>query len=106
MPRSAVVGLLTLISALPCLAADEDKWSTVKGTVVYDDSKNPIPKRVVPDTKGAALPPCVATDKGFLTEDWVVDPKTKAVRDAVVWLAPEPTAAEWKRLRLPNDDKN
>src|SRR6266480_2344699 len=70
MPRSALVGLLTLIGALPCLAADEDKWSTVKGKVVF------------------------------------VDSKTKRVRDAVVWLAPEPSADEWKRLRLPNTDKN
>jgi hypothetical protein len=106
MSRPALVGLLVLVGALPCLAADEDKWSTVKGKVVFDDSKNPIPKRVAPDTKGAALPPCVAMDKEFLTEDWVVDPKTKGVRDAVVWLAPEPTAEEWKRLRLPNTDRN
>jgi hypothetical protein len=95
MSRTALVGLLTFAGALPCLAADDDKWSTVKGRVVYDNSKVPIPKRVAPNIKGAALPPCAAIDKEFLTEDWVVDVKTKGIRDVVVWLAPEcgPVAA-------------
>jgi hypothetical protein len=106
MSRTALVGLLTLAGALPCLAADDDKWSTVKGRVAYDDSKVPIPKRVAPNTKGAALPPCAAMDKYFLTEDWVVDAKTKGIRDVVVWLAPEPTADQWRRLRLPKEDDN
>lgn len=106
MYRVALVGWLTLLGILPGLAADADKWSTVKGRVVYDDSRIPIPKRVAPNTKGAAVPPCAAMDKDFLTEEWVVDPKTKGVRDVVVWLAPEPTAEEWRRLRLPAKDGN
>jgi plastocyanin len=85
---------------LPALAADDDKWSTVKGKVVFDDSKQKIPAREFPPAaKGKDLPKCAAQDKEFLTEDWVVDPKTKAVRDVFVWLAPEPTAAEWKQIK-------
>ncbi|HEX3146785.1 MAG TPA: hypothetical protein VHR66_01710 [Gemmataceae bacterium] len=104
MPRTLLVGLTLLIAAMP--AAAQAQWSTVKGKVVFDDSKNKIPVRVFPPAaKAAVLPPCAALDKDFLTEDWIVDPKTKAVKDAVVWLAPEPTADEWRRLKLPNSDK-
>jgi plastocyanin len=95
-----------VLAALPCLAADEDKWSTVKGRVVFDDSKHPIPKRVLPPAaKGANLPPCAAMDPDFLTEEWIVNAKNKGLKDAVVWLAPEPTADEWRRLRLPSKDR-
>lgn len=104
MVRSAFSVILLLVGVLPATA---QQWSTVKGKVVYDDSKNKIPVRVVPPAaKGANLPPCAALDKEFLTEDWVVDPKTKGIRDVVVWLAPEPTADEWKRLKLPKSDPN
>lgn len=105
MPARTLVGLLLVAGALPCPAADEDKWSTVKGKVVFDDSKHAIPKRVVPDTKNAVLPPCAAKDKEFLTEDWVVNAKNKGVQDVFVWLMPEPTADEWKRLKSKGPDR-
>jgi hypothetical protein len=93
-------------AALPARAADEDQWSAVKGKVVFDDSKQKIPQRVLPPAaKGANLPPCAATDNEFLTEDWIVDPKTKAVKNVIVWLAPEPTAAEWNRLKATGADR-
>jgi len=93
-------GFVALLSALPTLAADDDKWSTVKGKVVFDDSKHKIPAREFPPAaKGKELPKCAANDKDFLTEDWVVNPKTKAVRDVFVWLAPDPTANEWAQLK-------
>ena len=105
--RSRVVfGLLTLVVTIPVLGAHEDQWSTVKGKVVFDDSKKAIPKRVFPPAAvGKVLPPCAAKDKEFLTEDWIVDPKTKAVKDVVVWLAPEPTAAEWTLLKAKGKDR-
>src|SRR5262245_54061140 len=105
MTCRTVIGLFVLSGALPCLAADDDKWSTVKGKVVFDDSKHAIPKRAVPDTKNAVLPPCVGKDKDFLTEDWVVNPKNKGVRDVFVWLMPEPTADEWKRMKSKGSDR-
>jgi len=93
-------GFAVVIGVLPALAADDDKWSTVKGKVVFDDSKHKIPTREFPPAaKGKDLPKCAASDKEFLTEDWVVNPKTKAVRDVFVWLAPEPTANEWQQLK-------
>ncbi|MBO0698666.1 MAG: hypothetical protein J2P46_09745, partial [Zavarzinella sp.] len=104
MSRSLIVTLFAAVAALP--AAAQQQWSTVTGKVVFDDSKNKVPQRVFPPAaKGANLPPCAAMDKDFLTEDWIVDPKTKAVKDAVVWLAPEPTADEWKRLKSTGKDR-
>ena len=105
MLRGIAIGLVALVAALPCFAADDDKWSTVKGKIVFDDSKQPIPKRAVPNTGAAPLPACVAKDKDFLTDEWIVDPKSKGVKDAYVWLMPEPTADEWKRLKSKDKDK-
>ena len=87
MSRQLVIAVAFLVSPLAAVA--QPQWSTVTGKVVFDDAKVKIPVRVFPPAaKGAALPPCAAKDKDFLTEDWIVDPKTKAVKDAVVWLAP------------------
>ena len=106
MRRPVLIGLAVIVFALPCSAADDDKWSTVKGKVVFDDSKHKVPARVFPPAaKGANLPACAAQDKDFLTEDWVVNPKNKGVRDVFVWLTPEPTADEWKRLRAKGESR-
>jgi len=95
---AATVALVVV--CFPASAADNDKWSTVKGKVVFDDSKHKIPVRGAPKVPtGVEVPACAAKDKDFLTDEWIVDPKSKGVKDAVVWLAPEPTADEWKRLR-------
>jgi hypothetical protein len=100
------VAALTSLAALPSSAADEVQWSTVKGRVVFDDSKHKIPQRVFPPAaKGVALPPCAAMDKEFLTEAWIVNPKNKGVRDVFVWLMPEPSEDEWKRLKSKGPDR-
>src|SRR4051794_35280875 len=100
MTRSLLACVIALIVNLGSRGADDDQWSTVKGKVVFDDSKTKIPVRVVPpSSKAADLPACAAKDKDFLTEEWIVDPKTKGVRDAFVWLAPEPTADQWKAIK-------
>lgn len=100
------IALLLVGGTLPCLAADDDKWSTVKGRVEFDDSKHKVPARVFPPAaKGVALPPCAAMDKDFVTEDWVVNAKNKGVRDVFVWLAPEPTEDEWKKLKAKGKDR-
>jgi hypothetical protein len=104
MPRTLLAGLVALSALVP--ASAQPQWSTVTGKVVFDDSKHKVPQRAFPPAaKGANLPPCAAMDKEFLTEDWIVDPKTKAVKDAVVWLAPEPTPDQWKRLKATGKDR-
>jgi hypothetical protein len=37
--------------------------------------------------------------KDFNTEDWVVNPKNNGIRNVVVWLAPEPSAADLAALQ-------
>ena len=90
MSRSALVGMLALISAVPCPAADDDKWVTVKGRFVWDAAQGPAPARAaINPTKDAEL---CAKDTDFKTEDWVISPKG-GIKNVVVWLAPEPDAA-------------
>src|SRR4051812_18906276 len=97
MSRSALVGLLTLVGALPCLAADEDKWVTVKGKFVWDEARGAAPKRtpIVADKDADVC----AKDKDFHTERWVVNAKTGGIKNVIVWLGPELTAAQAKELQ-------
>ncbi|MBO0699730.1 MAG: hypothetical protein J2P46_15140 [Zavarzinella sp.] len=61
-------------------------WCHIRGRVVFDG--DPVPKQaVIPNARGA------------LTEDWVVDPDTRGVKNVIVWLGPEPTAEQWKALK-------
>jgi hypothetical protein len=63
-----------------------DGWCHIRGRVVYDG--DPIPKqKPIPKSGGA------------YTEDWVVNPTNRGVQNVVVWLSPEPTAAQWERLK-------
>ena len=71
-------------------AANEDVapngWCHIKGRIVFEG--DPIPKqRLIPKSNGA------------YTEDWVVDPVNRGVKNVIVCLAPEPTAAEWEGLK-------
>jgi len=77
---------------------DEDKepaelastgWGTLKGTVVYDGEAPKPAKLEFGDKHG---PSCTAGAKDFelVEQTWMVDPKTKGVENAVVFLkAPE-----------------
>ncbi len=78
---------------------DDAKWSTVKGKVVFDDSANKLPVPGKVNTGAADLPACAAADKDFKTEEWIVDPKTKGVKNVIVWIGPPQTAAAIKALR-------
>src|SRR5262249_53747359 len=54
--------------------------------IVYDGE--PIPaQKLIPKSGGA------------YTEDWVVHPGSRGVKNVVVWLAPEPTKEQWERLK-------
>src|SRR5262245_12098812 len=55
-----------------------DGWCHLRGRIVYDG--DPIPKqKEIPKSGGA------------YTEDWVVNPTNRGVKNVIVWLAPEPT---------------
>ena len=87
MFRAVLIGLATLLGALPCFAADEDKYTTVKGRFIWDAAKGAAPARVViKPTKDEEV---CAKDKDFKTEEFVISPKG-GIKNVVVWLAPEP----------------
>ncbi len=98
-----VTNLLVAMSALPCLAGDENKWVTIKGKVVWDAAKKPAPKRfAIQATKDANV---CAKDPDFKTEDWVVNPKNGGIKNVVVWVMPEPSEpAEIKAIQKAHDN--
>jgi hypothetical protein len=88
----ALVGILS-----PIALHAQGKWVTVKGTVIWDSDKKPAPKQTpIKATKDQEV---AAKDKEFLTEDWVVSPKTGGIKNVFVWLAPEPSAADLAALK-------
>jgi hypothetical protein len=63
-----------------------DGWCHVRGRVVFDG--DPIPKqKLIPKSGGA------------YTEDWVVNPTNRGVKNVVVWLLPELTPGQLEDLR-------
>jgi hypothetical protein len=77
----AVVALgLAALLAAPASAAD---WGTIKGRVVYDGAA-PVLEKVKVDADPAVCDKC-----NVYHEKIVVDPKSKGIRWAVVWIIPE-----------------
>src|SRR5262245_39769550 len=94
MRKLLAVAVLGCLSAATSLAADD--WVTVKGKIVWD-KKVAVPKREpIKATQDADL---AAKDKEFLTEDYIVSAKTGGIKNVVIWLAPEPTAAQLAALQ-------
>lgn len=80
------------VAADPKAAAGD--WGTVKGRIVWDDSEKLPEVREVDFDKikvnGEDLK--FFTSKGKVAyEDWVIDPKSKAVQHVFVWLRPDST---------------
>jgi hypothetical protein len=103
MRKLFALALLGLIPAVTARAGDEDKFTTVKGRFVWDDSKGPPPARQ--EIKATKDEEVCAKDKDFKTEEVIVSAKTKGVKNVVVWLAPEPKAGAAKPKDLPPFDK-
>lgn len=79
---------LALFSSICVLPVMGEELVQIKGKVLLD-KKSDIPKR-------AAINPAVdknvcLKDKDFNTEEWVVDEKTRGIRDVVVYIVSEPT---------------
>lgn len=68
------------------LVAQEKGWSTIKGKFVYDGNEAPKPEKV--DVTGTDKAFCLKNGDVY-SEKWVVDPKTKAVRDVFIWIEKE-----------------
>jgi hypothetical protein len=73
----------TVIALLAAVPVSAQNWGSVKGKVVWDDPNLPKP---TPANVDKDQPHCLA--KGALLKDEVVvDPKSKGVRNVMVWLA-------------------
>ncbi|QJW93135.1 cupredoxin domain-containing protein [Frigoriglobus tundricola] len=67
-------------------------WGTVKGRIVWDDSAKLPEAREVDFEKASADDRKFFTSKGKVYhEDWVIDPKSKALQHVFVWLRPDST---------------
>jgi hypothetical protein len=78
--------------AAPDVENAPDGWCHLRGRVVFDGAR--VPERAeIPKAGGARW------------EDWVVDPANRGVRNVVVWLAPEPTPAQWEGLKARGSDR-
>jgi hypothetical protein len=63
-----------------------DGWCHIRGRVVYDGDPIPVQK-LIPRSGGA------------YTEDWVVNPTNRGVKNVVVWLVPELTGEQLEALK-------
>jgi hypothetical protein len=81
-------GLALLAPAGQAAAADDQKWGTIKGQVVLA-GEVPEPKQITVDKDQEH---CLSKGPIF-SEEWVVNPQSKGVRWAYVWLQPVPDEA-------------
>jgi hypothetical protein len=105
MIRTRFLALAVAIVAVSAASAGAADWATVKGQIVFPDSK-PIPKREalnVTQDKDHCL------SKGdILDESVIVNPKNRGVKNVVVWLRPadkDPKAKFTKDQINPDDAK-
>jgi hypothetical protein len=63
--------------------AEEQKWSTIKGQVIWQGA---IPAQ--PKIKAPAEAQCPAGLQGGLEEDHIVNPKNNGLKDVFVWIRP------------------
>lgn len=83
-------------------------WGTVKGRIVWDDSEKLPEVREVDFDKvkvsGDDLKFFTSKGKVFY-EDWVIDPKSRALRHVFVWLRPDSTERDSAPLTIHPDLK-
>jgi hypothetical protein len=78
------VATLSLVALAATGRAEDKQWGTIKGQVVFGGPT--IPERKAIDVKGQNM--CLKNGP-VLSEELVVDPNTKGVRWAMVWLLDE-----------------
>jgi len=80
----AVVGLAS-VSERPGLAAEGDN-GTIKGRLVWGGAEAPAPKNLVEKGQSTKDPAICAADGPIIDRSLVVDPKTKGIKSAFVYL--------------------
>jgi len=94
---AAALALVALLSA--GTVASAEGWGNVKGTVKYDaGAKLPVNPEVMPSNDKAFC------EKGgkIHRNEWVVDAKTRGVKNVIVWLTP----VDSKDAEIDWDEKN
>jgi len=80
------MGLAISLTALTTFSASAADWATIKGQVIFPESK-PIPKR---ETLNVTQDKDHCLSKGeILDESVIVNPKNRGVKNVVVWLRPD-----------------
>ena len=69
---------------------DGGKWVTIKGQVIFDGADVPTQKPINLAPGGQAHPDKAgcAKDPDLKSEEWIVNPKNKGIRDVYVWVEP------------------
>jgi len=92
---SALLG--TFLAALPSIAADDDKWANIRGSVTYPGA----PPKQDPIVPGVDKNVCAKDQAaGLLEEDFIINAKNKGLKNVFVWI--RPIAAE-KDDKFPKD---
>jgi hypothetical protein len=83
-PSRLLLAIIGISVALSTASAEDRKWVTIKGQVLWDGA---VPKQAPPNA-AAAQGACVKDKNAVLTEDYIVDPKSKGLKDVFVWIQP------------------
>jgi hypothetical protein len=78
----ALLGVLGLLLSVSAVAAEEQKWGTLKGQITWGKDDLPKPEKITVDKDA---PDCLKNGDLF-KQDYVINPKTKGVRWVMVWL--------------------
>jgi hypothetical protein len=92
----------TPVNALPAKAEADGEWGTIKGQVIFGGDKIPAPVVLNVNKDQQA---CLATKKQLTSEDWVIDPATKGLQWAIVWLIPDSRKKEDLTKPIPINPK-
>jgi len=99
---AAALALVALFSA--GTVASAEGWGNVKGTVKYDKKAKLPDNPVIAPTNDKAY--CEKHEKGgkLHRNEWVVDEKTRGIKNVIVWLTPadpkKAETAEWDETKI------
>src|SRR4051794_20800282 len=86
--RSIIAAAIAALLAL-CNQASADGWGTIKGQVILDEPIKPAVELAITKDQMHCLDPKLNPLGKILSEEYVIDPKTKGVRWVMVWIAVE-----------------
>lgn len=85
------LALFTFVFACVTATAADEKWATIKGQIVWD---GPTPKQNKVEPKGVDVGKCAKDKEGALEEDYIINSKSKGVKNVFVWIRPTGAAKD------------